>query len=282
MNGRARSVFDGTAPARSSVRREASLNEQHFNYITVTKQDGVARLVFNRPPLNVLNIEMLREINSALAQIASDASVKVLVLTGEGKAFSAGVDVGEHLPELAEEMLSTFHRTVDLLLSVETPIVAGVNGAALGGGCEIALCCDLVIAAERAKMGQPEIRLGVLAPAASVLLPRLCGVKKAMELLLLGTPIDAREAHRIGLANSVVADDQFATQLELTAQALVKLSGSAVKLAKKAVLQGLDKTIAKAFASADAMCLDGILHLRDSQEGLVAFLEKRPPVWKDE
>lgn len=258
------------------------MDEQHFNHITVTKQDGVARLVFNRPPLNVLNIEMLREINGALAHIASDASVKVLVLTGEGKAFSAGVDVGEHLPELAEEMLSTFHRTVDLLLSVEAPVVAGVNGAALGGGCEIALCCDLVIAAERAKMGQPEIRLGVLAPAASVLLPRLCGVQKAMELLLLGNPIDAREAHRIGLVNSVVADDQFATQLELTVQALVKLSGSAVKLAKKAVLQGLDKTIAEAFASADAMCVDGILHLRDSQEGLVAFLEKRTPVWKDE
>lgn len=280
MKGRARSVFDGTALARSSVRREASLNEQHFNYITVTKQDGVARLVFNRPPLNVLNIEMLREINSALAQIASDASVKALVLTGEGKAFSAGVDVGEHLPELAEEMLSTFHRTVDLLLSVEAPVVAGVNGAALGGGCEIALCCDLVIAAERAKMGQPEIRLGVLAPAASVLLPRLCGVRKAMELLLLGTPIDAREAHRIGLVNTVVADDQFPAQLELVVQDLAKLSSAALRLTKGAVRQGLDKSVSEGFAIADAICLDGLLHTHDAQEGLRAFLEKRPPEWK--
>jgi cyclohexa-1,5-dienecarbonyl-CoA hydratase len=250
-------------------------------FITVERANGVATLTLNRPPLNILNIRMIDEINSALEELASDTALRALVITGRGKAFSAGVDVGEHLPDKAREMLSSFRRAFDLLGSIQSPTIAAVNGAALGGGCELAVFCDIVIAAESARFGQPEIKLATLPPVAAVVFPRLCGVKKAMELLLIGEAISAREAERIGLASRAVADQQLADEVRSVTQKLSALSLAAVRRTKRAVLENIEDSFFVGLDAADAACLDMLLNLEDSQEGLRAFIEKRQPSWKD-
>ncbi|HSF25782.1 MAG TPA: enoyl-CoA hydratase/isomerase family protein [Blastocatellia bacterium] len=249
-------------------------------HIIVEVHEGVARLTLDRPPVNVLNIAMLNELNRALKRFI-DMPIKLLIITGKGRAFCAGVDVAEHLPDKAEQMLSTFHKTFDLLASIEAPTLAAVNGAALGGGCELATFCDFVIAGENAKFGQPEIRLGTLPPVAAALLPRLCGPRKAMELILTGMTIDAPTAEKFGLVNRVVADDQLSAEVKVFSDELTALSAAAIRRAKRAVLSGLNQSFAGAFDSADAECLDTLLRAADAREGLRAFLEKRQPVWTD-
>ncbi|MEW6212607.1 MAG: enoyl-CoA hydratase/isomerase family protein [Acidobacteriota bacterium] len=252
-----------------------------FEYITVEKTEDVATIILNRQPLNILNIAMLREINFALEWLASDHALRLLVITGRGKAFSAGVDVAEHLPDKAEEMLAVFQQTFDLLGTIESPIIAAINGAALGGGFEIAVFCDIVIAAESAKIGQPEIKLATLPPVAAVLFPRLCGLKRAMELLLTGETITAREAERIGLITRAVADTDLQREVEAMTKKLSSLSPAALRLTKRAILENADNHLHDGLRAADDICLDMLLNLGDSEEGLRAFLEKRPPRWRD-
>jgi cyclohexa-1,5-dienecarbonyl-CoA hydratase len=156
----------------------------NFGHIRFDVSDGVARLTLNKPPVNVLNIAMMREINTALEGLDGDPAVKVLVFeAAEGsKAFSAGVDVSEHTADRVGEMIEVFHRIFRLLDGLEVPTVAVVGGAALGGGCELALFCDMVIASEKASFGQPEIQVGVFPPIAVVALPGIVGPKKALEI----------------------------------------------------------------------------------------------------
>lgn len=257
------------------------MNQRIFENIIVEKNSGVATLTLNRQPLNILNIAMLREINSALEDLSEDRALRLLVITGRGKAFSAGVDVGEHLPDKAEEMLTVFQQTFDLLASIEAPIIAAINGAALGGGFEIAIFCDIVIAAESAKIGQPEIKLATLPPVAAVVFPRLCGLKKAMELLLTGETITAREAERIGLISRAVADDELQREVEAMMKKLSSLSPAALRLTKRTILENIDNRLDDGLRAADDVCLDMLLNLEDSEEGLRAFLEKRQPLWRD-
>ncbi len=252
-----------------------------FENIIVEKTGGAATLTFNREPLNILNIAMLREINSALEDLSRDRALRLLVITGRGEAFSAGLDAGEHLPERAEEMLAEFQRTFDLLASIEAPTVAAINGEALGGGFEIAVFCDIVIAIESAKIGQPEIKLATLPPVAAVVFPRLCGLKKAMELLLTGDVITAREAERIGLISRAVADTELRGEVEAMAEKLSSLSPAALRMTKRVILENIDNRLDDGLRAADDVCLDMLLNIEDSKEGLRAFLEKRQPRWRD-
>jgi cyclohexa-1,5-dienecarbonyl-CoA hydratase len=250
-----------------------------FEHIVLEHSAGVVRLVLNRPPLNVLNIKMLNEINEALRSVTYDLETRLLIITGSGKAFSAGVDVGEHLPETAEEMLSVFQMTYELLSAIEIPTLAVVNGVALGGGCELAVLCDLVLAAESAKLGQPEIRLATIAPIAAAVFPRLCGTRKTLELLLTGESISASEAARIGLITRAVADDRLQDEVEKLTQKLLSLSPQALRAVKRSVLDGTGRKINDAVDHATGLCLEMLLHSHDSEEGLRAFLEKRRPMW---
>ena len=135
-----------------------------FKHIQTELKDGVATLTLNRPPLNVLNIEMMEEINTYFEGLMKEKSLKLLVIQAMGKAFSAGVDVGEHLGDLVYKMIEVFHKIFRLMEGLKVPSIAVVNGSALGGGCELALYCDMVIATEKAKFGQPEIQVGVFPP----------------------------------------------------------------------------------------------------------------------
>ena len=255
----------------------------NFEHIRFDVSDGVARLTLNKPPLNVLNIAMMREIVDALGELDDDPSVKVLVFeAAEGsKAFSAGVDVSEHTADMVEEMIRVFHRIFRLLDELEVPTVAVVGGAALGGGCELVLFCDMIIASEKASFGQPEIQVGVLPPIAVVALPGIIGPKKALEMVLIGDRIRAPKALQLGLVNKVVPPEELRAAADEFVGKLAKLSGAVLRLTKRAVRVGSAGSFADGLAAVEELYLGALMETEDAHEGLAAFMEKRSPVWKD-
>jgi cyclohexa-1,5-dienecarbonyl-CoA hydratase len=254
-----------------------------FEYIIFGKQNGVAQLTLNKPPLNVLDIAMMREINTALDELDGDAGVKVLVFdAAEGsKAFSAGVDVTDHTADKVEEMIEVFHGIFRRLDQLELPTVAVVGGAALGGGCELVLFCDMVIASEKATFGQPEIQVGVLPPIAVAALPAIIGPKKALEMVLIGDRIQAAEAERLGLVNKVVPPEELRAAADEFVGKLAKLSGAVLRLTKRAVRIGSAGSFADGLAAVEELYLGPLMETEDANEGLAAFMEKRSPVWKN-
>jgi cyclohexa-1,5-dienecarbonyl-CoA hydratase len=253
-----------------------------FRHIQTELKDGVAYLTLSRAPLNVLNIEMMEEINSYLEGLMKEKSLKLLVIQAAGKAFSAGVDVGEHLGDLVYKMIEVFHRMFRLMDALKAPSIGIVNGAALGGGCELALYCDMVIATERAKFGQPEIQVGVFPPIAALIFPRTIGRKKAMELILAGETISAQEALALGLVNKVVPEASLTQEVNGFIEKFTKLSGVVLKLAKEATLAGLNDDMDQGLKAIEKIYLDRLMKTNDAIEGLKAFLEKRKPTWKDQ
>jgi cyclohexa-1,5-dienecarbonyl-CoA hydratase len=241
-----------------------------------------AFLTINRPPLNILNIATMEEMNEALLSLTGNKEVKVLILSGSGdKAFSAGVDVAEHTEEKVEEMIHVFHDIFRNLAKLDQVTVAALKGLTLGGGCEIALFCDLIIAADNLKIGQPEIKLSVLPPIALLILPRLVGLKKASELLFTGKTIDAQEAERIGLINKVTAPDSFDSEVESFVQPLTELSLVGLKYSKKGINLGLETAFSEGLDKIEKIYLEELMSSEDAHEGLRAFMEKRKPLWKN-
>jgi len=252
-----------------------------FKHIQTEFKDGVATLTLNRAPLNVLNIEMMEEINTYFEGLMKEKSLKLLVIQALGKAFSAGVDVGEHLGDLVYKMIEVFHRMFRLMDGLKVPSIAVVGGAALGGGCELALYCDMVIATERAKFGQPEIQVGVFPPIAALIFPRMIGRKKALELILSGETISAQEALTLGLINKVVPEASLAQEVSGFIEKFKKLSGVVLRMTKEATLAGLNDDMDKGLKTIEKIYLDRLMKTNDAIEGLKAFLDKRKPAWKD-
>ena len=252
-----------------------------FKNIQTELKDGVAILTLSRSPLNVLNIEMMEEISTYFEELRKEKSLKLLVIQGVGKAFSAGVDVGEHLGDSANKMIEVFHKIFRLMDILKVPSIAAVNGAALGGGCELALYCDMVIAVEKAKFGQPEIQVGVIPPIAALIFPRMIGRKKAMELILSGDTISAQEALALGLINKVVPETALQEEVSGWIEKFKKLSGIILKIAKEATLAGLNDDVEKGLKAIEKIYLEDMMKTHDATEGLKAFMEKRKPIWKD-
>jgi cyclohexa-1,5-dienecarbonyl-CoA hydratase len=253
-----------------------------YKYITYGVAAGLATLTINKPPFNVLDIPMMEEINQALDACLVATDVKMLVITGAGeKAFSAGVEVADHTPDKVDRMIDVFHGIFRRLNRMPMPTLAAVNGAALGGGMELAIACDMVVAASGAKFGQPEIKLAVFPPIAAVLLPRLVPPARAMELLLGGENILADEALRIGLVNRVFAKETFADELKDFVAPYLALSRAALVSTRKAIRAASDKPFGAALDAAEAIYLKELMATADAKEGLAAFLEKRKPVWRD-
>lgn len=243
--------------------------------------NGVARIIFNRPPLNILNIEMMREINAILEGLISVKDLKVIVFSGEHKAFSVGVDVGEHIGEAGIEMIKVFHNIFRLLIKVGRPTLSLVHGGCLGGGCEIALFCDMVLARDDAKFGQPEIQVGVFPPVACVILPKIIPQKKALELLLTGNIIPATEAEQLGLVNKIVPTDQFAAEADKFVGKLTSLSAPVLRFTRKAARTRYDEEFLNHLEEVENIYLNTLMLTEDANEGLKAFLEKRTPLWKN-
>jgi len=254
---------------------------QIFKNIVYKSAEGVAKISINRPPLNVLTIETLMELNTALERARDERDAEVIVITGVGdRAFSAGLDIKDHFPERIEAALNAFNKVFHSLINVDKPTVAVVNGLALGGGCELASGCDLIIASEKTQFGQPEISVGAIPSIATVLLPRLIGRKKAFELILTGDAISAAEAKQIGLVNKVVPPEKLDEVVKETVGKLKDKSPVVLKLTRMAIYRGLDVDFEKAIDNVTDLYLNLLMRTEDAVEGLKAFLEKRKPQWK--
>lgn len=253
-----------------------------YEYIRAEFEDGLGTITLARPPVNILNIAMMEEINSALKEWQGKKDLKVLLFKAEGKAFSAGVDVGEHTGDLAPKMIEVFHGMFRHMANFNIPTVASVYGSCLGGGCELAVFCDLVIASDGAKLGQPEVQVGVFPPIAAQIMPRIIGRKAAMELILSGKTVSAQEALQMGLVNKVVPEAELETATYEFIKPYLKLSAEVLRKTKKAVVSGLRDDLEPSLQVIEKIYLNELMKSKDANEGLQAFLEKRRPEWKNE
>jgi len=250
-----------------------------YEFIKVKNEGGIVNITLDRPPLNVLTIAMMEELIQAFKWAQQEPGHLVL-LDAAGKAFSAGVDVADHTPDKVEAMIDVFDRLFEAISGTSKPVVCAVNGSALGGGCELPIFCDIVIASERAKFGQPEIVVGVFPPVACYMMPRLMSWPRAMELLLSGEVIGAAKAEQIGLVNAVLPADNFADAVKDYLKKFLDKSPVVLALTKKAALTGLGKGFAEGIKEIDRVYLKELMQTEDAKEGLAAFMEKRKPVWQ--
>ena len=253
-----------------------------FQHIHHRIEDRVARITFARPPLNVFHIEMMREITKALIESAQrDIVAIVFDADKNSRSFSAGVAVEEHVQDTIFQMLDAFHSIFRQMEQVAKPTIAVVDGAALGGGCELVAACDIVIASDRARFGQPEIKLGVFPPVGAVLLPMVIGEKRARELILTGEIIDAVEAGRLGLCNHVVPSAHLEPKLVEVLAKLKELSATSLGFARQSLDLGRGRSIEDALSEQENIYLHELMKTADANEGVKAFMEKRKAVWRN-
>lgn len=247
--------------------------------ISVEIEDAVARITLRNPPLNVIDIPMMEELAQALTRVESQPQVTAIILSGEGKAFSAGVDIAAHTPDRVEGMLTNFHGVARSLLAAKKVTIAAVHGLCLGGGAELAMICDLVYSSDDAEWGFPEIKLGCFPPVACTALAALIGPKKAAELIFTGRSMTGREAAEIGLVTRAVPDQQVSSTVHTCIGQLLRLSAAALAVAKKASYAWDSMHFDKGLTRAEKIYLEDLMKTGDAQEGIRAFLEKRPPKW---
>jgi enoyl-CoA hydratase len=249
-------------------------------YICVTRpEEGIGRIQLNRPEvLNALNLQLMDELVSELESMDRDETIRCIIITGDRRAFAAGADIDEMSDATAVDMLlKDQFATWDRIRHISKPIIAAVSGYALGGGCELAMACDLIIASETAKFGQPEINIGVMPGAGGTQrLTRAVGKARAMEMVLTGKPISAEEALEAGLINRVVPEEILEDEALKMAREIAAKPPVAVRLAKKAVLKAMDTSLETGLAY-EQMLFYLLFATEDQREGMRAFLEKRKP-----
>lgn len=253
--------------------------DTRFERISLDIQGAVAHIVLHNPPLNIIDIPVMEELSHALGGIETQPGVCVVVISGEGKCFSAGVDVAAHTPDKVEGMLAKFHAVVRALIATKKVAIASVHGHCLGGGAELAMVCDIVYTTEDAQWGFPEIKLGCYPPVACTALAALVGQKHAAELILTGRTIRGEEAAAIGLANRALTRDGLDAAVAETARQLVQLSPAALAIAKKASYAWDSMHFDKGLARAEKIYFEDLMKTADAHEGIRAFMEKRPPNW---
>jgi cyclohexa-1,5-dienecarbonyl-CoA hydratase len=254
-----------------------------YQHIRFRVEDRVGRITFARPPLNIFTIAMMKEVDAALTECMFTREMVAVVFDSvEGsRAFSAGVSVEEHQPETVYQMLESFHAVFRTLEQMGKPTFALVDGAALGGGCELVAACDVVISSSHAKFGQPEIKLGVFPPVAAVLLPRIMGERRARELLLTGEIFDAQEAARAGLVSYVVEAEQLESKLLEILTRLRELSAPALEMTRRALDAARGRPFLEALERVEDIYLNELMKTEDAQEGVRAFMDKRKPEWRN-
>jgi cyclohexa-1,5-dienecarbonyl-CoA hydratase len=257
----------------------AIAEESKLARLTLDIGSSVARIVLRQAPLNIIDIAMMEELAYALKEIEARSEISVIVLSGAGKAFSAGVDVAAHTPDKVEEMLLKFHAVIRMLVASKKVTIAAVHGHCLGGGAELAMVCDMVYTTASALWGFPEIKLACYPPVACTALAALVGQKRASELILTGRTITGVEATAIGLANRSVTDEELASVVDHTVQELLTLSSAALGVTKKAIYSWDSMHFDKGLARAEKIYLEELMKTSDAQEGIAAFVDKRRPNW---
>jgi len=253
--------------------------EETTNYIIYECNEGIAKIILNRPPLNILSVEMMNEINKVLSDLQFESEVKLIQLRASGEIFSAGISIEEHSGDMAFNVIDQFHKMFKLIHTLPVPVLAVVQGPALGGATELVAACDIAIASEKAKFGQPEIKVGVFPTIGVVLYPYLMGKKKAMELLLTGAIINASQALDLGIVNRVVPDDALQLEAQKLIDAIAANSAVAIQYTKQAILRSKLFDLNDNIKEVEDLYLIELLKTQDAQEGIRAFLEKRKPQW---
>jgi cyclohexa-1,5-dienecarbonyl-CoA hydratase len=248
--------------------------------ILIDLQEPIARITLRNPPVNLIDIPMMEELDSVLKNIDGLPGISVVVISSSQKDFSAGVDVAAHLPDKVNEMLAKFHGVIHTLINTRKVTIASVHGNCLGGGAELAAVCNMAYTSESAVWGFPEIKLGCFPPVAATVLSTLIGQKHASDLILTGRSISGREAAAIGLANRAVPDGELDKTVQESVDRLAKLSPVALAMAKKATYVWDSMHFHKGLARAEEIYLDELMQTEDAREGIAAFLEKREPIWK--
>ena len=244
-------------------------------------EEDVAFLTLDNPPMNILTRVMMDEISATLEEVQADTSLKALVFQAEGKAFSAGADIGEHRPEQAPAMIAAFGRMFRRLAELPLPVVMAVDGAALGAGFELVLMADVLLASEQATFGQPEIRLGFFAPVGLVELPALVGRAKALEITCTGKIYSAATMQTYGLVSQVVPKGALAESLAGVLKDLRRASPLVMRLNVLTLKNLRTPRFAEALAEAEKVFLEELMAAADPVEGIESFYAKRKPVWKN-
>ncbi len=253
-----------------------------YQFVQFATVGGVARITLNRPPANVLSMELMEDLNSVLESLEYERDVKLVVLTAAGKYFSAGFEIGDHLGDRAYLMLEGLRRIIESLAKVDKPTLAVVAGPATGAGSILAAACDIVLAgAQNAKFGHPEIRAGVFNTVAAALLPHLVGRRKTYDLLLGGQVLSATDAERIGLISRAVPDDKLDAEAAALIQRFAESSAPVMQYTRKGIAGGVDLPFPEALRHAEDVYLNQLMATEDAEEGLRAIMEQRKPNWKD-
>ena len=250
-----------------------------FSRIVFDPQPPTVRITLQNPPINVIDIAMMEELSHAISLFEEQSSISVLVLQGSERAFSAGVDVAAHTHDKVPEMLTKFHAVFRALVSSQKVLVAGVRGHCLGGGAELAMMCDVVVTADTATWGFPEISLGCYPPVAATALATIIGQKRAAELILTGRKFSGHEALSMGLASAMVASAEVSDKVEGVVAQLATLSPTALAATKRAMYVWDAMHFDKGLARAEEIYLEELMQTEDAREGITAFLKKRKPTF---
>jgi len=253
-----------------------------LNYRVLYGRRGrIGELTLNQPPLNILDLETLEELGRRLEELAGDDDLQLLWLRAAGEvAFSAGSAVQDHTPERARSMLTTFHHALSTLRLLPAVTIAAVRGHCLGGGMELAACCDMVLAADDSRFGQPEVDLGCFPPVAAALYPELLGSGRTLELLLSGRLLDCAEAEKLGLVTWRVPAAELEPKIEEIGTRITSKSGAVTRRIKRAVRAARGRSFQDALAETQRIYLEELLETEDAREGITAFLAKRSPEWR--
>ncbi len=249
-----------------------------YSKIKLEIENGVAWIKLANPPLNIVDMEMMNELVDAVEKSENEAHIAVI--GNEGKHFSAGAEIKEHYPDKAPEMIRTFTELIGKILNYNGVTVAAVKGYALGGGFEIPMACDIILASQNAKLGNPEITLAHYPPIAIAILPKMIGWKNAFEIILTGDAVSAERAMEMGIVNRVFSDENFDEEIRNYINSLLEKSPAALKFTKKALKASIALSFDAIMEKINDIYLNGLIKTEDAVEGLNAFLEKRKPVWK--
>lgn len=249
--------------------------------IVFATREDVAYITLEAPPLNIMTRDMMEEISGSLEQAAADSTIKAVAFTASGKVFSGGADVDEHRPERVEEMMAAFTRLFRLLDGLELPVVMAVGGAALGGGFELAMMADILLATENATFGQPEIRLGFFPPLAVIRLPELAGTARAMEITCSGRIYSAAEMKEFGIVTRIVPEEELENTLETVLDDFRRASPLVMRINVRTLKRLRGLPFGDALKEAERAFLEELMVTEEPLEGIASFNEKRRPEWKN-
>ena len=254
-----------------------------YENILVEASGRVARLVLNKPPQNALTVKMMQEIAHAIESLHAAREIRAIVIEAAPGStfFSVGVAPQDAVPGRAFQMMEAFQGIFKAMLEISKPLITVINGPAVGAGCELALFGDLVLATEKARFAQPEVRTGVFPPIAAILLPHLIGPKRTMEMILLAEPISHLEAHRLGLVNRLIPEAKLAAEVDAILARITDQSSAVLEMTKRVMFDSMGYPLHEAFKRSADLYLNQLMDLEDAQEGLLAVAERRKPVWKN-